>query len=193
MHPGDVRAYAVIGRMLGAGLWMLAGVLLAALLWFWERNRQPEPLPVSVPVLAQPAKALATVEHVMAPCETVRVYKPPAKKRLKLPAAIQADPAAHVVAASDVPAGEHDTRVSTVLNTQTGAVETFAELQPLPWLRARSDFSLGAYVGLKPGHPGPVGRVEAHYDLLQVKALGLGAIASLDTDGTAFVGIGGRF
>ena len=77
-----------------------AAVTLASCAAVWWRFR-PQPAPVSVPVIAQPAKAVATVgkETIQA---KVKVYKQEAKKRLNLPQNITSDPAKHVAASSTI-------------------------------------------------------------------------------------------
>lgn len=189
MLPGDLRAYALMGRMIGAGMWMLAGALAGVIgLLAWQA-RQPALLP-GVVTLATPAKVMTKVERVTVPCTTVQAYATPAKKKLKLPASVQANPNSHVLASSDVQASERDTRISTVLDTDTGAVDTYSEALPLPWLRPESRGELGAYYGVKSGHFGPMGRLVASYDLLQIKSSHIGVMGSLDTDGAAFAGVG---
>lgn len=167
----------------------LLGAAVLASAWAWDRARQPAPGPVAVPVPATPARVLTRIERVTVPCATVQAYQPAAKAALRLPAAVRADPAAHVLAASEVPAGERDTRLSTVLDTATGAVETYAETLPSPWLRAEQRRELGLSYGLKSGASQPVWRVDGQVDLLQTKALHWGLAATADTDGDWFAGL----
>lgn len=200
MTPGDARAYALMGRMIGAGLWMLAGALAGGIGVLAWQARQPAPASGMVAV-AQPARVLTRVERVTVPCEQVRAYAPAAKAKLRLPEAVRENPQAHVLASSDVRATERDIRVSTVLDTDTGAVDTYTEALPLPWLASRRETEIGAYAGLRGGQP--VLRLQGRGDLLQIKSLHVGIIASADlplSPATAlpdqsFVGLGvwGRF
>lgn len=176
---------AIAPRLLYALAGLLAGVLLSII----YQVDQPEPAP-SVVTLATPAKVLTRVERVQIPCETVQAYAPEAKRRISLPEAVRKNPDAHVLASSDVRADERDTRISTVLDTSTGAVDTYAETLPLPWLRPESRGEVGLYYGVKPGQPGMVGRLQARYDVLQIKGSHVGAIGSFDTDGETYAGVG---
>ena len=100
------------------------------------------------------------------------------------------NPDAHVLASTDVQAGERDARISTVLDTATGAVDSYTEALPLPWLRPEARGEVGAWYGVKSGAIAPVGRLQASYDVLQVKAAHVGVMGSVDTDGQAFAGVG---
>lgn len=144
----------------------------------------------SPPALTPPAKVLTKVERVTVPCETVQVYKPEAKRKISLPEAVRKNPKAHVVASSDVPATDRDKRLSTVLDTETGAVDTYTEVLAAPWLRPEARGEVGLYAGIKPGQPGMTGRLQARYDVLQIKGAHVGAIGSLDSDGETFAGVG---
>lgn len=191
MNLGDLRAYALVARLIGAGLWMLAGALVGVIALLAWQERQPDLTP-GVVSLATPARVLTKVERITVPCTVVQAYAPEAKRKLKLPASVRENPKAHVLAASDVKAAERDTRISTVLDTATGAVDTYTEALPLPWVRPEARGEVGLYYGVKSGHFGPVGRLQASYDVLQVKAAHVGVMGSVDTDGAAFAGVGLR-
>lgn len=173
-------AYLCLGLAIGG---------LGGFLWADRQATAPTPGIVTV---ATPAKVLTKIERVAVPCTVVQAYKPAAKRKLKLPTAVVASPTSQVLASSDVRATEHDTRISTVLDTSTGAVDTYTQTLPLPWLRPEARGEVGLYYGVKPGHIGPVGRLVASYDVMQVKAAHVGVMGSLDTDGAAFAGIGVR-
>ena len=63
-----------------------------------------------------------------------------------------------------------------------------------PWLaiETRGEFGLVYGYKFKAGELGsrPVARLQLKYDVLRVKALTIGAVASVDSDRDAFVGIG---
>ena len=172
-------------------LYALAGLVAGVLLTLIYQTRQPLPSPGIVTVAA-PARVLTKVERVTVPCSVVQVYKPEAKRKISLPEAVRKNPDAHVLASTDVQAGERDARISTVLDTATGAVDSYTEALPLPWLRPEARGEVGAWYGVKSGAIAPVGRLQASYDVLQVKAAHVGVMGSVDTDGDAFAGVGIR-
>lgn len=163
---------------------------LLAVLWWHFR---PHPAPVSVPVIAQAAKVVSGVgrQTVTLP---LKVYKPEAKQRLKLPQAVQADPAQHVAAASTVKPDTHPHTVSTVVDEKTGEVTTYDTRDPLPWLAVDSHGEAGVAYGIRDGQP--TVRLEVRQNLLDLKALKLGVQASADQPVSGslspsyFVGIG---
>jgi hypothetical protein len=150
-----------------------------------------EPAPVGIHVEAAPAPQVAKVPKVAVPVTEVQAYAPPAKKKLKLPALIQQADNQHVVASTRTAPDERPHTVTTVLDTSTGSFTTFDRAEPLPWIAAQPKTELGAFVGYRGGEPAL--RIEARQELLQVKALHVGAIASADAAASGvdgFVGVG---
>lgn len=150
-----------------------------------------EAAPVGVHVEAEPAREVARVPRVTVPVKAVQAYAPAAKKKLKLPPRIQQDERKHVVAASRTPADERPHTVTTVLDSGTGEVTTYDRAEPLPWMAVNTKSEAGAFYGYRNGEPAL--RVEARQELLQVKALHVGAIASADATANGvdgFVGVG---
>ena len=167
-----------------------AAVTLASCAAVWWRFR-PQPAPVSVPVIAQPAKAVATVgkETIQA---KVKVYKQEAKKRLNLPQNITSDPAKHVAASSTIKPDYHPHTVSTVIDDNTGEVTTYDVREPLPWLAVNNHGEIGMGYGMKsmPGKGfGPTARIVAQQNLLDIKSATVSLQGTLDSDGEAFAGI----
>lgn len=173
---------------------LAAGMTLLALRF---SNQQPTaPVNVSVPATAAP-EIKATPTKPVAIKAPLRVYAggPGLKAKLRLPQPVIDDTARQVIAASQVRADDHPQTVTTVINTDTGASETFVKRDPLPWLAWDTRGEVGMYLGLKNG--GAAVRIEARQGLVQVKALHVGVTASLDQSlgGAAggmdsFVGVG---
>lgn len=166
--------------MIPAPYRILAVVLLLSVAWtFWPRHVPP----VSVPVIAKPALPKVQKETIQA---KVSVYKPVAKKKLNLPKSVQDSPTKHVVDASRVAPDFHPHTITTVLDSETGDVTTYDTKETLPWLAPGHMGGVGVFYGLKDGKP--TGQVYAWHDLLQAKSLFAGVRASLDQDGTNYVG-----
>lgn len=163
-------------------------IALAVLAYFHFR---PQPAPVGVQIEAKPAPDVAKVEKEVVPCSSVQVYKPAAKDRLKLPASVKDAPQQRVVAATRTANDERQHTITTVLNTDSGAFTTYDRVEPLPWLAVNTKSQVGAFYGYKDGQPAI--RFEAQQELLQVKAVHIGAMASADmmADGVdSFIGVG---
>lgn len=137
------------------------------------------PPPVGQHVAATPAPAVAGVDRVATPIKsaTVRTYKPAAKARLKLPEAIQVAPDQQVIAASTIAPSLHAYTLTTLINTETGEVETLQRREPLPWL-AR-DASGRVAITYAYGNEGPLVRLDAQQNLFRIKAWQAGGVASL--------------
>ncbi len=163
----------------------------------WDKYSAPRPVgSVSVPATVAPAvKGAPRVKAtVKAPVETIQG---PAKANLKLPDAVQKDPNEQVIAASQVKADLHPQTISTVVNTETGETQTFVKTDPYPWLAYEPRGSVGLYYGKKYDHvmhqSTTVGRLQADYEIVRVKAFKLGVTGSVDSDSTAFVGVGIKY
>lgn len=149
---------------------------------------KPDPAPPGIHLPATAAPELKREETVPVAVASVQVYKPAVKKKLKLPPAVQADPEQHVVASTRTPNDERPHTVTTLVNTATGEFTSYDRAEPLPWLAVSSKTQIGAYYGLRGREQ--IIRLQAQQELLQVKAVRLGATATLDSDGQAFVGVG---
>ncbi len=110
----------------------------------------------------------------------VKVYKGGAelKKKLKLPVAVAENPAKEIIASSKIAADSHPQTVSTVINTETGESETFVRRDPLPWLAWDTSGEVGIYAGIKNGHQAV--RLQARQGIVQVKAVNIGIVGSID-------------
>lgn len=171
-----------------AALGIAAGTSAFAL-WLWLA---PKPAPVGAHVEATPAKEVRRIGKESIETAPVQVYKPAAKEKLELPAVVKSSPTAHVVAATTTPNDERQHTVTTVLDSSTGEFTTFTRAEPLPWVAVSTKSEVGAYLGLKNGEPAL--RVEGRQELLQIKAVRIGARASADLTQSGhvdtFIGVG---
>lgn len=163
------------------------GLLLATVALWW--HFQPERAPVGQTTPAKPADELrGEGKQDIAPPK-VSVYKPPTKVKLGLPQGVQDDPNKYVLGSSKLPNDTHPHTITAVIDAQTGEVQTFDRLDPLPWLAAEQTGEIRIDYGYKNGLA-KVWRLSAREDLLQVKALHFGLNAAIDTDAAWFVGGG---
>lgn len=149
---------------------------------------KPDPAPPGVHLPATPAPELKREETVPVVIDFVKVYKPAVKKKLKLPDHVQADPKQHVVASTKTANDERQHTVTTTLDTSTGEFTSYDRVEPQPWLAVSTKSQVGLFYGLRGREE--IIRLQAQQELLQIKAVRVGATASLDSDGTTFVGIG---
>lgn len=162
-----------------AWLWALIAALLLALAMLWLR--QPEQAaPVHMQVPATPAPEVKKTPRVATPLKarTVKAYPASVKNKLKLPETALLDPAVAVVSSSQVRADDHPQTVTTVLNTDTGEVESYTRRDPLPWFAADHRGEAGIILGIKNAEPAV--RLEGRQQLFQVKAVHLGVTGSVD-------------
>jgi hypothetical protein len=170
----------------GAIALVLFATFGAVVLYF---HFKPAPAAPGIHLPATPAPELKREETIpVLVFEPVQVYKPAVKQKLKLPPAVQADANQHVVASTRTPNDERPHTVTTVLDTSTGKFETYDRAEPLPWLAVSTKSQVGLFYGLKRGDP--VIRLQGQQELLQIKAVRIGATATLDGDGETFVGVG---
>lgn len=176
--------------------WLLPALIVAAAVavigWLYFK---PAPEKAGQVVVATESKEVAPVAKESVPVKAgkVTVYQGGAavKKKLTLPQPVVDDKNAAVLASSKIPAGERPHTVTTVLNTETGASETYVRTDPLPWLAYENRGEIGLYYGIKNGQQAV--RLQATQDLVQVKALHLGVIGSMDMANgkpDLFVGVG---
>ena len=170
---------------------LLVAVALGSVLFSTWLYFKPQPMPVGVHVEAPPSKIIRGVEKEVVATAPIKVYKPAAKKKLNLPATIQADEDKHVVASTTTPNDERQHTVTTVIDKNTGESVTYDRVEPLPWIGVATKSEVGAYVGLKNGEAAI--RVEGKQEVLQIKSVRIGLIGSVDVTQSgvdSFVGIG---
>jgi hypothetical protein len=146
-------------------------------------------------VIATPSPVLRRAPVVPVSIKApVRTYQGATKTNLKLPAAVITDPQQQVIAASQVRADLRPQTVSTVINTETGKVETFVKTDPYPWLawepRGEARVAYGYKFDARRHDVKPVARLQVGYDVVRVKALTIGVTATLDSDRDVFLGVG---
>lgn len=156
---------------------------------------KPEPAPTNVHLPAKPAPQVSRETTVPVVIDKpVQVYRPEVKRKLKLPDAVQANPKQHVVASSRTVPDERPHTITTTLDTSTGEFTTLDRAEPLPWIAVSTKTEIGAFYGVKGVKNGePVFRLQAQQELLRVKAMHLGAIASADFargEVDTYVGVG---
>lgn len=154
------------------------------------------PRPVgSVSVVATPAPALHMAPTVSTPIKApVKTYRGKTKTNLKLPDKVIADDKQQVIAASQVKSSLRPQTVSTVIDTDTGAVTSYTKTDPYPWFAVETRGEAKVAYGYKYNHsvgvPAPVARLQLSYDAIRIKALTAGITATVDSDRDSFVGIG---
>ena len=162
------------------------GLTIAAVVYF---SFKLNPAPPGIHLPATPAKEVAKEETIpVQVAEPVQVYKPATKAKLKLPKTVVDDAAQHVVASSKTANDERQHTITTTLDTSTGQFTTYDRAEPLPWVAVNTKTQVGLFYGLKDGEK--VARLQAQQEFLQVKALHFGAVGSVDSDGSYFVGAG---
>lgn len=124
----------------------------------------------------------------------VKTYVGKTKANLKLPAAVQSDDKQQVIGASQVSSNLRPQTVSTVVNTETGEVQTYVKTDPYPWFAVETRGELKLAYGYKYNHvmhdSAPVGRLQFGYDVVRIKTFTVGVTATADSDSTAFAGVG---
>ncbi|MDP3579145.1 hypothetical protein [Methyloversatilis sp.] len=176
---------------------LLCAVSYGAFTWWVTAGGNPsQPTTVAAPAAPAAQVKNAGYEFIVI-TEPVKARPAATKPKLKLPPAIAADPTKHVIDATTVPAGERPVTVIPVIDQVTGETQIYTVAEPLPWIDTTQRGDAGLYLGIKRGEP--VLRAQARQQLVQVKALKLGALASLDvplhsrpggSDLDAFVGLG---
>lgn len=175
------------------------GVILAALgmvaaagygVWLYTRP----PVDTTVAVIAKPAPVIAKVKKKVVKPKQVIVYADEAKAKLKLPASVIASATQQVTGATTVRPSERAVTVTSVLDTVTGETTTYTKPEPYPWVsvESRGEARLDYGYKLSRGEliPKPVGRLSVTHSFIQIKAVHVGVNIAIDTDGTAFAGVG---
>lgn len=170
----------------------IVAAMLAGLYWAWVWLTDKPAQPAGVTVEATPAAEIRkeTPTEIIKP-PVIKAYKAAVKRSLKLPASITEDQDQHVIASSKTANDERPHTITTVINQHTGEVQTFDRADPLPWMAVNTRSEVGIYYGIKHGEQAI--RIEGRQEVLQVKAVHLGAVASADlmrgnTD--VFMGLG---
>lgn len=176
--------------ILAAIIVLVAGGIFA---YRWLFPAPPTPMQaVATPIADTPA--LKKVKKAKTPVKVVETYADEAKATLKLPAAVIADMEIKVIDATKVASSDHPQTVTSTLNVETGKVETYIKEEPLPWIafnqRGQARIDTGYKLNRLTGVPQRVSRLTVMHDFMQTKAVNFGVQASIDSDGTAFAGVG---
>ena len=143
---------------------------------------------------SKPAAVASEVRHVerrVVRVSKVKAYAPEAKIKLALPETVIADQQEHVISTARVPDTNRPHTVTTTINSETGEAQSFVRADPLPWVALENRGELSLSVGYKyRDQVRPVVRLGVRQDFLQVKALHAGVVASIDSDGAAYAGVG---
>lgn len=172
---------------------LVIALIASGYLYFTKTVPAAKPTEFSAPANVAPEVRRAETVLVT-PTKPIKVYAAGVKAKLKLPPEVEADKNKSVIAASRVSSSDNPQTVTTVLDTETGESKTYVKEEPLPWLAVDTHGEAGIYYGLKNGKQAV--RLELRQNLLQVKAVRLQAVGSLDqyTTGTIspdnFVGLG---
>lgn len=166
-----------MNKILAILMILVAGIVL----WMLK----PNPEPVGEWHSAEPDKRLKDVPKKDITPPKVPVYAGKAKDKLKLPDDVKDDPNKYVLTSTKLPNDTHQQTVTTVIDSETGEVQTFTRREPLPWLAVEQTGEIGIGYGFKNGQK--AGHLFAREELLQIKAAHLGAGVHLFTDGTNMV------
>ena len=172
--------------MTGRAIWLVlisALVLICLLIGiFFNTWRQEvaQIAPVNVQVPATPAPEVAKTEQVRKPLKatSVKAYPASVKNALKLPQTALDNPVLEVIASTQVPADKRKQTITSLLNTETGEVETYARRDPLPWIAAQPSGQAGLFY-LQRQH-GQVLQLSAQQSLVQIKGVHVGVKGSIE-------------
>lgn len=179
-------------RYLMSILALIVIAMIAYVVWLFKQQRAD----TTEATQAAVAPIVAKIPTVQTPIKskTVRTFKPAAKAKLKLPEPVIQNDDQQVTSATVVAPSERKTTVSTVIDTKTGETTAYVKPEPYPWLAVESRGEARLDYGYKMTRgelvPKPVSRLSVTHNFIQVKALHVGVNAALDSDGTAFVGVG---
>jgi hypothetical protein len=173
---------------------------IAAVVWLIVGNRQDTAKEAQT-VVAAPAPVLINTPLIdLALSAPAKVYAGGAKtkQKLKLPAEVVNDQSKQVISGTKINMfDDHPRTVTTVIDADTGESTTYVTKEPLPWLAIDTRGGIGMYAGLKNGQQ--VARLQVRQDLIQVKKLHVGALASVDQPLSGagqqdyFIGIGAEY
>lgn len=167
---------------------IIGAALIAVLAWM--RFQEPKAGAVNQPQQAAKSPAIAAEAPVpVAPPKTISVYKPAAKAKLNLPPDVSQNAGMAVLDSSNIPESDHSQTVTTVMDMNTGMAKSYVTTDPYPWIAGESNKEIRVAYGFRNGGA-TVGRLQFAYDLVQIKALHAGLLASYDTNGQAFMGVG---
>jgi hypothetical protein len=146
------------------------GSLLGTVLLWAGMHREPARINDAVP--APVAPELIHEGKTDTPIQSIKTYPKSVKRKLNLPALVQADDNKQVIAASKLPADDYPQTVTTVIDTQTGEISTHMRRDSLPLFSLDTSGDAGLYIGLRNGSTALSG--EARQSLFKVYAVHVG-------------------
>lgn len=152
------------------------------------------PVDTTVAVIAPVAPKVAKVKRVTTQVKSVQTFAPAAKLKLNLPPPVITNEQQQVTGATTVAPSERRQTVTSVLDIATGETTTFVKPEPQPWFalehRGEARFDYGYKIQRGSPTPAPVGRLSITHDFAQIKAVHIGVNLAVDTDRSAFAGVG---
>jgi hypothetical protein len=158
----------------------------------WFVYQKPIAGPVGAPQEATKAPEVAKAAKQEIKPAKVLAYSESAKQKIDVPEAAKKDPAIVVLDSSTIPASDHSMTFSETLNTTTGETTGYLTTDPYPWLAMENERHFTVAYGLKNGGVKAF-RFQYTRELVQVKALHIGPLVTVDTDGHAFAGAAMRW
>lgn len=179
-----------MNRLIDMGIGFIAAVFVAAILW---QVYKPTQAPVNAWTPAKEAKQVALVPKEEVEIPKIEVYKPEAKKKLKLDKKIQDDPNASVIAATVVKADDRPVTVVTIIDKETGKSSTIERREPYPWFALENRREIRLSHGWRDTKT--MTRISGSWDFAQTKVAHWGINGSIDIDGQRYLGasVSGRF
>lgn len=159
-------------------LYLVNLAALAAAGWAIWYFRVPPPAPIGQHEPAKVAPQIKAIPKTDIRPPKVMVYAQKAKGKLKLPEPMQADPNVHVLEATRVKADDHPHTVTTVINSETGEIQTLDRRDPLPLFA----FKKSGALGLEHDFILRTSTLYARQDFLSIKSINVGGRLSLDSD-----------
>ena len=158
---------------------------LAVIATFVAVRQHFAPPPAVVSPVAPELRASVTQPVVVAPVQAF-----PAKKKaeLGLPAAVAHDDNKVLLGAVRTPVADCPQTVTAVLDKTTGETTLYTRIEPLPWLDTKNHGEISLSRGVRSGDF--VYRLSANAQVLKIKAVALGVVGSLDSDGQWYAGFG---
>lgn len=164
-------------QFIGLGLVVLLGVSWAVYVYLKVANGQSvgEVRPAEV---APEVKGVPKISIV--PEKPILVYGGGAKTKKKagLSKAVVLDEDISIIAASRVASDDNPHEIITTINKRTGESSTVDIKKPLPWVAFDTRGSVGIYGGFS--DLGETARIQAKQNIICIKNLCAGAIASID-------------
>lgn len=154
-----------------------AAVILAigaAFAWFFHDSPSPDA------AIAPPSKEVKNTPKAAVPIKKqLKVYSGGSKLKAKLglPADVAQNDTQHVVASTTVNCDQPHT-ITSVIDTETGEIQTYDQKTPRPWLARNDQSKVGVYAVLKNGTP--TLSLQGRRGLFSVKSLDVVGVAGID-------------